>query len=109
MFKRSQDYRSLVLVPRTSFGQGIPRPHIVFTKLLLDFLSFSIHLILSTIIIFPILYGMLKLFELFEFLRALSFIWLLLIIKDYLVYPCSRLAFLVIVLTPSAGCDHSQG
>jgi hypothetical protein len=55
------------------------------------------------------LYGMLKLFELFEFLRALSFIWVLLIIKDYLVYPCSRLAFLVIVLTPSAGCDHSQG
>ena len=50
----------------------------------LGFLSlFVFHLVLSTIIIFVILYGMLKLFEFFEFLHFLSFVLAPLVIEDH--------------------------
>jgi hypothetical protein len=52
---------------------------------------------------------MLKLFELFEFLYAPSFVWAYLIIKDHFVYFCSQIAFLFLAPATSVGCDLSQG
>jgi len=51
---------------------------------------------------------MLKPFEFFEFLHAPNFVWAFLIIEDYLVYPCRRIAFLVLILAPSVRCEEKK-